>query len=70
MPPLAVGLDAQAFNQCLDSGKYGPMVAQSTNEAKTLGFIGTPDFIINGRKMEGPQDFVTLKVLIDPILSK
>jgi protein-disulfide isomerase len=67
---VAVGMDAQAFNQCLDSGKYGPMVAQSTNEAKTLGFLSTPAFSINDRKMEGPQDFVTLKVLIDPILSK
>jgi protein-disulfide isomerase len=66
---VAVGMDAQTFNQCLDSGKYGPMVAQSTSEAKSLGFLSTPAFIIDGRKMEGPQDFVTIKVLIDPVLN-
>jgi len=42
-----LGLDATAFNQCLDSGKYTQLVQQDTAAAQKLGAQSTPSFFIN-----------------------
>jgi len=47
------GLDASKFNTCLDSGKYSSQVQTDTIQAKTLGFPGTPGFVIE--KSDGTQ---------------
>lgn len=41
-------LDTDAFNTCLDSGRYEAAIAQSKAEAQELGVTATPMFIING----------------------
>jgi protein-disulfide isomerase len=46
-----LGLDTNAFNQCLDSGKYRKQVQNSTNEAFKK-IEGTPTFFINGQQQD------------------
>jgi len=51
----AAGLDIQAFDQCLSSGKRQQAVQKDVDEAARLGIGGTPSFIINGRWLSGAQ---------------
>lgn len=53
-------LDRQAFNQCLDSGRYSRLIDQWTSEGQHRGVTGTPTFFINGHKYPG---FLTLEQL-------
>ncbi|HTX90763.1 MAG TPA: thioredoxin domain-containing protein [Anaerolineales bacterium] len=64
-----LGLDAARFDDCLDSGQDAPKVNQSWQEAKALGFVGTPAFVINGEKLAGPGDLATFSRIIDPLLA-
>ena len=50
----AVGLDGQAFGECLDSGKHQDYVANDFNAAREAGARGTPTFLINGQQVN-PQ---------------
>lgn len=49
-----VGLDAQAFEACLASGKAGAQVDEDLQRAQELGVDGTPTFFVNGRKVDEP----------------
>lgn len=53
-----VGLDLDAFAECLDSQKYLAEVQRLTREANSEGVVATPTFFINGQKIEGalPED--------------
>lgn len=64
-----LGLDAEKFNACLDSGQNRAKVEQNLNEARQYGFPGTPSFLVNGKKLVGPPSFETLKATIDSILA-
>lgn len=44
-----LGLDTQAFGQCVSSGKYTQQVENDYNTAVQNNIRGTPTFIINGR---------------------
>jgi protein-disulfide isomerase len=48
-----VGLDTNAFNACLDSGKYQAVVQQETTEGQQRGVRATPTFFVNGQRLEG-----------------
>lgn len=65
-----LGLDAEKFNACLDSGQNRAKVEQSLNEAqRKYAFPGTPSFLVNGQKLVGPPTFESLKSLIEPMLA-
>lgn len=42
-----LGLNAQTFNDCLDSGKYTQAVQAQSAAAQQLGVTGTPSFFVN-----------------------
>jgi protein-disulfide isomerase len=44
-----LGLDSQAFNSCLDSGRYEAYVEQDMQDGFDLGARGTPSFFVNGQ---------------------
>jgi protein-disulfide isomerase len=44
-----LGLDATAFNACLDSGKYAAQVNKDNSYASQQGVSSTPTFFINGK---------------------
>jgi protein-disulfide isomerase len=49
------GLDADKFEECLDSGRTLAGIEADVAEGNRLGLTGTPAFIINGRLLSGAQ---------------
>lgn len=64
-----MGLDTNAFNACLDSGKYTQFVTDQSNIARQLGVQSTPTFAVNGQAVVGAQSFDTFKTTIDGLLN-
>jgi len=62
---VQVGLDSNAFNACLDSGKYATEVKQQTAEGQQRGVQATPTFFINGQRFEGVLSYDQLVTLIE-----
>jgi len=63
-----LGLDGDAFSQCLDSGKYTDIVEQEKQMAQQLGVQSTPTFVINGTPVIGAQPFESFQQVIEAIL--
>lgn len=63
-----LGLDATAFDACLDAGQQTTAVKQDTEEAARLGVTSTPTFFLNGRRVVGAKAFDQFKVEIDAVL--
>jgi protein-disulfide isomerase len=66
----ALGLDGNAFNQCLDSGKHGARVAENIKSGEKLGIGSTPTLYVNGRPVVGAQPFEYFKGVIDEELTR
>jgi protein-disulfide isomerase len=58
-------LDTDAFNTCLDSGKYSTTVGQETAYGQSLGVRGTPTFFVNGQLLVGAQPFEAFQKAIE-----
>jgi protein-disulfide isomerase len=65
-----LGLDTNAFNLCVDSGKYTALVQQQTSIGSSIGIRSTPSFAINGKPMVGAQSFETFQQAIEEQLNK
>lgn len=65
-----LGLEDQAFNQCLDSEKHLKKVEGETAIAAFLGARGTPAFFLNGQMMVGAQPFEVFEAAIETELKK
>jgi len=63
-----LGLNADSFNQCLDSDKYRNEVQRETAEGKSLGVRGTPSIFVNGQMVAGPS-FEQIQAAIEANLS-
>ena len=63
-------LDATAFDQCLDSGKYTAEVDKDFQEGVGLGLTGTPSFFINGKQVVGAQPLAAFQRIVDSELAK
>ncbi len=66
---VTLGLDADKFNTCLDSGKYAQKIRDDTAEGQSKGVSGTPSFLINGKKVVGAQSYDVFKAEIDAALA-
>ena len=44
------GLDQDAFNSCLDSGRFQESVSIDWRAAQDAGARGTPTFVVNGQQ--------------------
>jgi protein-disulfide isomerase len=64
-----VGLDEQAFNTCLDSGKYQENVEASFASGVELGVKSTPSFIVNGELVTGALPFTEFEQIIESALA-
>ena len=65
-------LDAEMFNQCLDSGIYADRVSHNTEVSASLGVVGTPYFFIVGpegdiKKIAGPQPSIVFDAAINSL---
>jgi predicted DsbA family dithiol-disulfide isomerase/Skp family chaperone for outer membrane proteins len=63
-------LDTQAFNQCLDSGKYAAAIQADIQEGARNGVTGTPALFINGRMLGGNQPYSEIRELIEDELQR
>jgi len=67
---VELGIDTQAFDECLDSGKYTSVVQNETQAAQALGVRSTPSFLINGEPLVGAQPFDVFKQYIEAAMGK
>ena len=66
----AIGLNAAAFGQCLDSGRHAGLVSRDTEAGASYGVSGTPAFFVNGRPLIGAQPFEAFQQVIDDELQR
>lgn len=65
-----VGLDVDAFEACLASGKHRARVQKDLEEGMRLGVEGTPAFFVNGRLLSGAQPLEAFTRIIDEELAR
>ena len=65
-----IGLDANDFNDCLDSGKYDQKVQDDIDLGYELGISGTPAFFIESEFLSGAQPIEEFEKIIDKKLNK
>ena len=59
-----IGLDATAFNSCVESGRYTDWVQGQTELGRQQGVNSTPTLIINGRPTGPLASFDELRALV------
>ncbi len=69
-----VGLNVDAFNTCLNNGKYSSRVQNSYTEAIASGGTGTPFILIMVGKdavtLQGNQPYDSMRAAIDAVISQ
>jgi|TARA_Y100000310_G_scaffold63439_2_gene58868 protein-disulfide isomerase len=65
-----LGLDADKFKTCIDTGKYSQEVKDDFSYGSQIGVSGTPTFFINGIKLVGAQPYQSFKQIIDAELGE
>jgi len=63
-----LGLDAEAFRACVESGQFAAQIAQDMKEAQQAGISGTPSFLINGQLLVGAYPFENFQQMIEAAL--
>ena len=66
----ALGLDAAAFDTCLDGGAMTALVRQDMTDANRYGVSSTPTIFINGRFLSGAQPFERFEQIIQEELAR
>jgi protein-disulfide isomerase len=66
----ALGLKADEFNACLDSGKHVPQVQADVKDGSAVGVNGTPAMFVNGRFLSGAVPIEQLSSIIDDELQR
>lgn len=67
----SIGLEAEAFNQCLDNGEYAEEVQADLEAGTALGVGGTPALFVNGRPLpSGAVPFDQVAAVIDEELER
>ncbi len=67
---VELGLDAQAFDECLDSGRHEAAWKDDQKEGDGYGVSATPWFFINGRALSGAQPYESFARVIDDELQR
>jgi len=65
-----VGLDGQAFAQCLANGTHRTDVQQAAGAAASRGVNSTPTFFINNRRVRGNEAYEVFQRLIEQELAR
>lgn len=65
-----IGLEAAAFNECLDSERHKAEVQKDYKDGADIGMNGTPVFFINGRALVGAHPFATFQKIIEEELKR
>lgn len=62
---LANEIDSQFLSDCLNSGKYESTLTRDQQLTPSLGFQGTPHFLVNTQMFQGAYSFADMKPVID-----
>lgn len=62
-------LDTEAFETCLDSGKFDQFIQEDMDFSLNLGVRSTPTFFVNGLAVVGAQPLDVFKQVIDKELA-
>ena len=65
-----LGLNAAAFNTCLDSGSKAEAIRKDIEEARKAGVSSTPTLFINGRLMTGNRSYAEIREVIEDELKR
>ena len=65
-----LNLDMEAFDQCLNSGKYAAAVQQDLEDGMAAGVSGTPAVFINGRVLKGSKPYDGIRKVIEEELQR
>lgn len=66
---LQLGLDAVAFDACVDGNRFGDTVAADMATVRQLGLNGTPTFVIGAQRIVGAQPFEVFAAAVDAELA-
>jgi protein-disulfide isomerase len=58
-----IGLDTQAFNNCLDTNQHRATVSFDLNFANSIGMRGTPSFSVNGTPIIGANPDLLIQAI-------
>lgn len=64
-----IGLNMNAFNECMRSDRYNSQIQEDLSEAQAVGASGTPTFFINGKKVVGAQPYQAFQQVIEAELN-
>ena len=64
-----LGLDADKFTACLDSGQHETRVLSGLETGSRLGVDGTPAFFLNGHFVSGAQPYAVFQEAIESLLA-
>jgi protein-disulfide isomerase len=67
---VELGLNAESFNSCLDSGKFQGQVAEDMEAGTAAGVSGTPALFVNGRFINGAVPLEQITEVIDDELRR
>lgn len=65
-----LGMNAEQFNACLDSGKHVPAIQTDLKEGQAAGVSGTPAMFVNGRFISGAVPLEQITSVIDEELRR
>ncbi len=63
-----LGLDAEKFGECVDSGRHADTWRKSAKEGEAMGVKYTPTVFVNGRMVSGAQPFEVFdEIVVDEL---
>ena len=65
-----LGLNAEQFNSCVDTGKHAAVVATDFQEGSAAGVSGTPAMFVNGRFISGAVPLEQIAEVVDDELRR
>jgi protein-disulfide isomerase len=65
-----LGLKAEEFNSCIDSGKHAAAIQADMKDGSAAGVSGTPALFVNGRFINGAVPFDQIATVIDDELRR
>jgi protein-disulfide isomerase len=63
-----LGLDLDAFNQCMTDNPHGEKIANDYQTGITSGVRGTPSSFVNGNIIPGALPYESMKQMVDELL--
>lgn len=66
---VKIGLDARAYDACMESGRHAGRIEASRVEGERIGVNGTPTFFVNGRRWGGRNASDEFKRVADSLIA-